>query len=270
MFPKVDREGKKCTFLLLKEGYGIERLIKDAVKRGHKVFIKNGKQIINCSLFGVKRYGIINDDSLKTPFQCEGNWLEIEKKILTQTKILGWINKHCGIDVSDIVLPRLRFFIENVCPEILSLIKNYVEFYDKHNIDFVVTPYRWDSDDYAAIALGAKIIEKHITIDKNLEGPDHFFSLEPDDLKDLVRGIRDIEMGLTEVSGRPDEKARKKMYRSIHLARDISKGDILKEEYLEIKRPAGGVEPKYFHKIMGKKVIRDLKALELLQWDDLE
>lgn len=123
---------------------------------------------------------------------------------------------------------------------------------------------------FAAIALGAKIIEKHITIDRNLEGPDHFFSLEPDDLKDLVQGIRDIEMGLTEVSGRPDEKAGKKMYRSIHVAGDVSKGEILKEEHLEIKRPAGGLEPKYFHKIIGKKVIRDLKAFEPLRWDDLE
>ncbi len=123
---------------------------------------------------------------------------------------------------------------------------------------------------FASVALGSKIVEKHITIDRNLQGPDHFFSLEPEGLQDLVRGIRDIELGLTKMHIRTDENARKVMYRSIHVAVDVPKGETLKEEHMEIKRPAGGLAPKHFNEVVGRKTIRDLKAFEPLLWEDLK
>jgi N-acetylneuraminate synthase/N,N'-diacetyllegionaminate synthase len=123
---------------------------------------------------------------------------------------------------------------------------------------------------FAAVALGAKIIEKHVTISRKLEGPDHFFSLAPGELKDLIDGIREIELGLTECSIRPDENAQHSMYRSIHFAVNVTKGTVLTEKHLEIKRPAVGLEPRYFWDVVGKRAARNKKAFESVTWDVLE
>lgn len=122
---------------------------------------------------------------------------------------------------------------------------------------------------FVAIALGAKIIEKHVTINRSLRGPDHFFSLEQDGLIELIEGIRHVEKGLTECAELPDKNSRAVMYRSVHVKKDVSKGTILKEEHLEIIRPTGGLEPKYFCRIIGKKVKKDIKAFSCLTQKDI-
>ncbi len=114
-----------------------------------------------------------------------------------------------------------------------------------------------------AVALGAKIIEKHITLDRKLPGPDHFYALEPADLKSLVEDIRHLEQSL----GSPlkkvqdSEKEDKKFSnRSIHAAKDIAKGMKITRDMICIKRPALGISPWQIKQVIGKTAKTDIKA----------
>lgn len=119
----------------------------------------------------------------------------------------------------------------------------------------------------AAVAYGATIIEKHFTLDKRMEGPDHKASLEPDELKKLVLSIRNVEraMGSAEKKPSPSEE------KNIHIARksivakhDVMKGETFTEENISIKRPGNGISPMRWYEIIGKKAIKDFKEDELI------
>ena len=115
---------------------------------------------------------------------------------------------------------------------------------------------------YAAVALGAKVIEKHFTLDKNLPGPDHSSSLGPNEFESFVYGIRQIELSLGNGIKRPSEEEIKNSYgmkRSLVLLKDINKGQIITEDIIGFKRPANGLSPNYFKLIVGKKVNSDMK-----------
>ena len=119
----------------------------------------------------------------------------------------------------------------------------------------------------AATAMGAKVIEKHFTLDKTLPGPDHRASLEPTELKAMVTAIRNIEKALgsgekvVAEAERPNiEVARK----SIIAACPISKGDIFTEENLTVKRPGNGISPMLWDTVIGKKAPRDFLPDELI------
>ena len=117
----------------------------------------------------------------------------------------------------------------------------------------------------AAVALGACVIEKHFTLDKNLPGPDHRASLEPDELKEMVRAIRDIEKALGDGIKRPteEEEENKKVGRRSIVARvDIPRGAIITEEMLTMKRPSGGIEPRHIKMIVGRKAREHIRSEE--------
>ncbi len=112
----------------------------------------------------------------------------------------------------------------------------------------------------AATALGAKVIEKHFTLDRTLPGPDHKASLEPAELRDMCEAIRNTALALgngkkivTEVERANISIARK----SIVAACDIAKGEIFSEENLTVKRPATGISPMYWDELIGRKASRD-------------
>lgn len=114
--------------------------------------------------------------------------------------------------------------------------------------------------DIAAVALGASCIEKHFTLDKTMEGPDHKASLEPDELKAMVSAIRNIELALGSSIKKPSKSeipnkaiARK----SIVAKKAIKKGEILSEENLTIKRPGSGISPMRWDEIAGSMALRD-------------
>lgn len=113
----------------------------------------------------------------------------------------------------------------------------------------------------AAVALGATVIEKHFTLDRNLTGPDHLASLEPQELKAMVTAIRNIEKaisgsGIKEPS--PSEMKNKPIARkSIVAGKPIAKGDILSEDNLAIKRPGTGINPMQWKKLIGTVATRD-------------
>lgn len=145
----------------------------------------------------------------------------------------------------------------------------------------------------AAVALGAKVIEKHFTLDRNMEGPDHKASLEPRELSEMIKRIRAAEKALS--SGKkPDEILKKipgiekalgdgvkKPYpseietakiarKSIVAGADINKGSTITEEMLAVKRPGTGMAPKHYWEVLGKRAKRDIKKDELLGWNDFQ
>jgi N,N'-diacetyllegionaminate synthase len=120
----------------------------------------------------------------------------------------------------------------------------------------------------AAVAMGASVIEKHFTLDRNMEGPDHKASLEPDELKSMVTAIRNVESAMGDGVKRPAESELENMAvarKSIIAARDIEKGEALTEENLTTKRPGNGISPMRWNEILGKTAIRDFKEDELIE-----
>ena len=123
----------------------------------------------------------------------------------------------------------------------------------------------------AAAAMGAVCIEKHFTINNTMEGPDHQASLEPDELKAMVRGIRNIEKALGDGIKRPspsEERNKEAVRKSIHLAKDCSKGHVVTPEDLQMKRPGDGISPMLMDKIIGLKLSRDLNKDHKLSFEN--
>ncbi len=125
--------------------------------------------------------------------------------------------------------------------------------------------------DEVAVSMGADIIEKHFTLDKKLEGPDHSFSIQPDDLKLLISRIRLIEKirgnGI-KIPSNSEIKNKLAIRKSIFASQPILKGDIFSSKNLAIKRPGDGIEPKHWNDLINKKSTRDINKDELIIWDD--
>ncbi|OGZ22930.1 MAG: N-acetylneuraminate synthase [Candidatus Nealsonbacteria bacterium RIFCSPLOWO2_01_FULL_41_9] len=124
----------------------------------------------------------------------------------------------------------------------------------------------------AAAAMGACVIEKHFTLNKKLPGPDHKASLGPEELKAMVRGIRNIQAALGDGTKKPtpsEMETAKVARKSIVAAKNIKKGTEIREDMLAIKRPGTGIAPKYFSKILGKKAKKDIKKDSLINWEQL-
>ena len=119
----------------------------------------------------------------------------------------------------------------------------------------------------AAVALGARVVEKHFTLDRNMEGPDHRASLEPDELKAMVSAIRNIEkaMGHDIKKPSPSELKNKPIARkSIVAAENIAKSEIFTEENLSVKRPGTGINPMLWDEVIGQVAQKDYKRDELI------
>jgi sialic acid synthase SpsE len=116
----------------------------------------------------------------------------------------------------------------------------------------------------AAVAMGASAIEKHFTMDRTMRGPDHSFAIEPPELKEMVRQIREVESALGDGYKRgPSEDERRASpagRRSVHAARDIPAGVRITAEMLINKRPGLGISPKYVEWVIGRRASRDIAA----------
>lgn len=141
--------------------------------------------------------------------------------------------------------------------QILTLKKKYPEIvwgYSDHSIGTLACSN--------AVALGAKVIEKHYTLDKKLDGPDHWFSSDPEEFKKLVDDIRTTEnsMGSGKIEISIDEiKSKDIMRRKIVAKRNIAKGEILTSDNVSFKRSVSGIEVNRWNEIQGKKVNQDIK-----------
>lgn len=124
----------------------------------------------------------------------------------------------------------------------------------------------------AAVARGASVIEKHFTINRNLSGPDHPFALEPEELRAMIQGIREVEKAI----GSPRKGVLnselihyKRGRRSIFAIVDIPKGTIITENMLRILRPGIGLQPKYLHMVIGRKAQVDIGVHEPITWNKI-
>jgi N-acetylneuraminate synthase/N,N'-diacetyllegionaminate synthase len=124
----------------------------------------------------------------------------------------------------------------------------------------------------AAVALGAEFIEKHITLDRNMEGPDHKASMPPDEFKEYIIHIRNTEKLLGSGIKKPTEREKiikKDVRRSIVAAFDLKEGTIIKRNMLEFKRPGTGIKPELVNILVGRKLKRDLNKDEIILWKDI-
>lgn len=126
----------------------------------------------------------------------------------------------------------------------------------------------------AAVALGAQIIEKHFTLDRNMEGPDHLASLEPDELKAMVKAIRNIELALSgngEKEPSSSEIKNKTIARkSIHLKSSLPAGHIITKQDLEMKRPGDGISPMQINEVIGRTIKEQLPQEHKLSFKNLK
>jgi len=119
----------------------------------------------------------------------------------------------------------------------------------------------------AAVAMGASVIEKHFTLDRNMEGPDHKASLEPQELKAMVLAIRNVSLALGDGIKRPSKSELKNKAvarKSIVAARSIQSGEMLTVDNLTIKRPGNGVSPMQWDQVVGKAALRDYEVDDLI------
>ena len=124
----------------------------------------------------------------------------------------------------------------------------------------------------AAVAKGAVIVEKHITLDRNAPGPDHLASVEPGEFKELVISVRMIERALGSTVKKPvpaEKEVAAALRRSIVSTQDIAKGTVITPVMIAIKRPGTGLPPKFFDIIVGRTAQVDIKKNELVTFDKL-
>ena len=137
-----------------------------------------------------------------------------------------------------------------------------------HTLDPVTAPS-------AAVALGAGVVEKHFTLDNSMEGPDHQFALEPDELNRMISAIRNTEQALGSGEKRVldvEQELYEKARRAIHAVRDIEAGDVISDEDVKVLRPGekeAGLDPKFYDEIIGETVTRDVEKGDGIQWDDM-
>ena len=125
---------------------------------------------------------------------------------------------------------------------------------------------------FAAVALGACVVEKHFTLDRTLPGPDHKASIEPHELAALVRGIRIVESALGNGEKRPGGKRSRHGRRgrkSVVAARDLPKGEVLSADMLAVKRPGTGLPPASLPRLVGRTLCRAVAKDSLLTLEDL-
>ena len=124
----------------------------------------------------------------------------------------------------------------------------------------------------ASVALGAKIIEKHFILDRNMGGPDAAFSLEPEEFRSMVKAVKEVESALGEVNYELTEKIKKsrEFSRSLFIVEDVKAGDKLTPENVRSVRPGFGLHPRYLDRILGRKAKKDIKKGTPLDWDLVE
>lgn len=136
--------------------------------------------------------------------------------------------------------------------------------YSDHTVGFEIP--------LAAAALGARILEKHFTLDKNMQGPDHAASLDPGELAQMVRAVRNVEQALGDGIKRPapcELKNRDVARKSLVAARTLAAGEKITREDLVVKRPGNGIAPEHLEQVVGRIVRNGIEEDTVLRWDQL-
>lgn len=125
----------------------------------------------------------------------------------------------------------------------------------------------------AAVAMGAKVIEKHFTLDRDMEGPDHKTSLEPEELEAMVKAIRNVEMAMGDGIKKPadcENDIKNTVRRSLVTARDVKSGERISSKDILLKRPGTGIPAEFKDKIVGMELVKDISADSTLRWEDFK
>jgi N-acetylneuraminate synthase len=123
-----------------------------------------------------------------------------------------------------------------------------------------------------AVAMGARVIEKHFTYDKKADGPDHMLSADPAEMKWLVKAVRDFEIMRGSGIKRPADSekiTRRNNRKSVVLNCNMKSGERLSAQHISVKRPGYGIDPKYYEQIVGRTVASDMEKDAVLTWNDL-
>lgn len=141
-------------------------------------------------------------------------------------------------------------------------LKTMVDMGERFNVNYGLSDHTEGSVvAVAAAALGARVIEKHIILDKNIDSPDASFSMKPDEFESMIRQIRDVESALGTVDYELTEAKilNRKYIRSIFISNDVKAGDIVSEKNIKSVRPSDGLDPCYYFDVLGKTFIKDQK-----------
>lgn len=124
----------------------------------------------------------------------------------------------------------------------------------------------------AAVALGAEVVEKHLILDRKMGGPDSGFSMQPEEFKEMVKAIREVEAakGVVSYPTDPNLIPGREFSRSLYVAEDMKAGDIITKQNVRSVRPGYGLAPKYLPEILGKRVNRDLKKGDRMMLEYIE
>ena len=179
IFPK-SLKNHKCNILFLKTGGFVKDIMKEVLKDGrYGVYYKRGSDIIRQFFPYHKVMGHICSNVTSTlKYDIENLPKEIQK-----TDILNWVNDYCGINISTILLPRMLYFINNFCPQVISLIDKYITFYNDKQIDMVFTPHMVSVDEFAAI-IAARYTKKTRSV--CLQHGDETFNLKMWDIGEYL------------------------------------------------------------------------------------
>lgn len=235
--------------------------------------IKNAEMLIG---LGVRILKIASTDVNNIPFLRRLKSLKIPLIISTGLTPMDELKKIMGVFVSDkdSQIALLHCVSDYPAPigelnlNCIKTMENQFECpvgFSDHTVSVDVGAY--------AVCAGAGILEKHFTLDKMAEGPDHAASLTPDELKIYINKVREAEKALGDSEKRiaPCEKMIKpSMQRSLVAAVDISRGKIIKEEDLWAMRPATGISPLFVDDVVGKKLKNAKRKFEQIRWEDLE
>lgn len=190
---------------------------------------------------------------------CEMNEIGDAVRVLEKGGVTDIVLLHCNTEYptpfEDVNLLAMRQMAETF---------GYPVGYSDHTVGIEVP--------VAAAALGAVVIEKHFTLDKTMEGPDHRASLEPEELEQMVRAIRNIEKSRGNGKKRrmrSEEKNCAVARKSIVAATDIKRGELFTERNLAVKRPGTGISPMRWHDLLGRRAARDYRRDELIAEGEL-
>ncbi len=125
----------------------------------------------------------------------------------------------------------------------------------------------------AAVALGACVVEKHVTLDRKADGPDHPFALDPKGMQDLVKGVRETEKAMgtyQRVLSESEQKARLMARRSLVAQKDIPQGSTFTRDNIKIARPGNGIHPKHLEQILGRHAKTNIEQEDLVTWENID
>lgn len=280
-YQKLNMGNKLSQFEMLKKcelSHSQQKILFDFCKKKKIEFISTPYDIENAKFLlslGVKYIKIASTDTTNVPFLKD--IIKLNKNILLSTgatsfKELNNIIKSIKLKKNKTtILHCISFYPANYSLLNLNVIKRYKEFFgfqtgfSDHSLSKI--------SGALSVALGAKVIEKHLTLNRNLSGPDHKASLVPSEFREYVKNINECEIMLGDgirTLSQTEKKIKLQMQKSIFVSKKLFKGDVVQKDDLIIMRPANSLQPIFFEKILGKKIIVNKKPLSKISINDFK